>query len=104
MKALVFCVALLASAAAVATQTLGQPENFTAGAIDTNRGRAGTVEISVERWSTSAERLALTNSLLAKGQDGLLKLLQDMRPVGRIYTPDSIGYELRYSQERPGPD
>jgi hypothetical protein len=100
---IVLCV-FFAFVQAVSTQTMGVPEEFTAGAVDLNRGQTGTVEISVDRWSTSLERVALTNVLLAKGQEGLLNALQEMRPVGRIHTPDSIGYDLRYSQQRRGPD
>ena len=88
----------------VSAQTMGQPEEFSAGAIDINSGRTGSIAINVDRWSTAAEREKLVGSLLEKGPDDLLKMLQDMKPVGRIRTPDSIGYELRYAQQRPGPD
>ena len=89
-------------ATVVRTQTMGQPETFSAGAIDMNRGRAGQIQINVDRWSTQAERSQLVGALLEKGPDALLKAVQNMRSVGRIRTPDSIGYELRYAQQRPG--
>jgi hypothetical protein len=88
----------------VSTQTMGQPEHFSAGAIDINKGVAGRIEINVDRWSTAADRERLTGALHAQGPDALLKMVQDMKPVGRIYTPDSLGYDLRYAQQRPGPD
>lgn len=103
--AVLFACALLVSAGrSVFTQTMGQPEQFSAGAIDINRGRAGQIQINVDRWSTAADRARLVETLLSKGPDELLKVVQDMKPVGRIRTPDSIGYELRYSQQRPGKD
>jgi hypothetical protein len=80
---------------------MGQPEEFTAGAIDINNGRTGQIQIIVDRWSTPAERAKLIVALLEKGPDGLLKALQDTRPVGRIRTPDSIGYDLHYAAQRP---
>jgi hypothetical protein len=86
------------------TQTMGQPETFTAGAIDINHGQAGQIEINVDRWSTAADRERLVGALVSKGPDQLLSMFQDMKPVGRIHTPDSIGYDLRYAQQRPGPD
>jgi hypothetical protein len=85
-------------------QTRGEPEQFTASYVDVNSGRTGPVQISVTRWSTPAERNTLQQALFKKGQDGLLETVRDMRPVGRIYTPGSIGYELRYAEERKLPD
>jgi hypothetical protein len=90
---------------AVATaQTLGEPEHFVASFVDLNTGRTGPVEMDVRRWSTEAERAALMDTLFKQGSDKLLDKLRDMRPVGRIYTPGSIGYELRYAQQQKLPD
>jgi hypothetical protein len=86
------------------SQTMGQPENFSAGAIDMNNGRAGQIEISVTRWSTPGEREQLVAALISKGQDELLKAIQKTRSVGRIRTPDSIGYDLRFASQRKGAD
>jgi hypothetical protein len=88
----------------VRTETMGQPEEFTAGAIDINHGRTGQIQITVNRWSTPVERATLAAALLQKGPDGLLKALQDMKPVGTIRTPDTLGYDLHYAAERPGVD
>ena len=85
-------------------QTRGEPEQFTASYVDLNSGRTGPVQISVTRWSTPAERTSLQQTLFKKGQDPLLETLRNMRPVGRIYTPGSIGYDLRYAEERMLPD
>ncbi len=103
MKRLLFVLAAAAVSLSpvVYSQTMGQAEEFSAGAIDPNTGASGLVQITVTRWSTPAERQALVSTLLEKGQDALLDKLQDMKPVGRIRTPDSIGYELRYAQQRP---
>lgn len=90
-----------------AAQTLGQPERFTATAVAVGNeygSGAGTVEITVNRWSMPAERDRLVAALLEKGPDELLEQMQKMRPVGRIRTPDSIGYELRYAQQTPLPE
>lgn len=85
-------------------QTRGEPEHFSASYVDLNSGRTGPVQISVTRWSTPAERTALTQTLFKKGQDALLNTLRDMRSVGRISSPGSIGYDLRYAEERKLPD
>jgi hypothetical protein len=100
------CTAILALwyAEPVITQTLGEPEHFSASAVDVSTGRTGTIAISVTRWSTAAERSALTQTLFKEGSDALLDAVRDMRSVGRIYTPGSIGYELRFAQQRQLPD
>lgn len=102
--AAVTALALLSSG--VAAQTRGEKEDFTAVAIVNNNvaSGAGTVLISVERWSSDAERQTLVATLREKGPNALLDALQDMRPVGRIRTPDSLGYDLRYAQQTPGED
>jgi hypothetical protein len=90
----------------VYAQTLGQKEEFTAVAIANNniQSGAGTVLISVDRWSTTAERDRLVATLQTKGPKALVDALQDTRPVGRIRTPDSLGYDLRYAFQTPGED
>lgn len=102
--AAVTVLALLSSG--VAAQTRGEKEDFTAVAIVNNNvaSGAGTVLISIDRWSTDTERTTLVATLREKGPKALLEELQDMRPVGRIRTPDSLGYDLRYAQQTPGED
>jgi len=85
-------------------QTRGEPEHFTASFIDINTGRAGPVQMSVTRWTTETERTAFQQTLFKKGQNELLETLRDGRSVGRIYTPGSIGYDLRYAESKLLPD
>lgn len=92
-------------AAAVVAQTIGQPEEFNAVAIQNNNLGSGAdrVIIRVERWSTEAERTRLAGAL-QKGAAALLDDLQDQKSVGTIRTPDSLGYDLRYAHQEPGED
>ena len=85
-------------------QTLGEPEHFVASYVDLNTSRTGPVQMDVRRWSTEAERAALVQTLFKQGSNELLDKLRDMRSVGRIYTPGSIGYDLRYAQQTKLPD
>jgi hypothetical protein len=87
-----------------AAQTIGQPESFSATAIDVNNGWTGTIDISIDRWSTEAERARLIDTLFKKGSDALLDSLRDMRTVGRIRTRGSLGYDLRYASQRRLPE
>jgi len=97
---------LLAVSSSVIAQTHGEKEEFTAVAIANNniRSGAGTVLISVDRWSTNAERERFVSTLMNKGPRALIDALQDTPPVGRIRTPDSIGYDLRYAHQTPAED
>ena len=102
VPALVLLVCSLAFA-----QTNGQAERFTANAVSLSP-EYGTgqqvVEITINRWSPNAERERLVTLLQEKGPGELLKQLQKNKPLGRIRTPDSIGYDLRYAQQTPSED
>lgn len=102
--ALMLITAIASYSSALLAQTRGEPEQFSANFVDINTGRSGPIQISVTRWSTAEERKALLGTLFKDGQDGLLEALRDMRSVGRIYTPGSIGYDLRYAEARKLPD
>ena len=98
---------LMLLAVGVYAQTNLQPERFTANAVSTSP-EYGTgqriVEITVDRGPPNAERERLVTALQTKGPDELLKQLQKNKPVGRIRTPDSLGYDLRYAQQTPLPE
>jgi len=100
-------ILLMLLAVGVYAQTNLQPERFTANAVSTSP-EYGTgqriVEITVDRWSPNAERERLVAALQTKGTDELLKQLQKNKPLGRIRTPDSLGYDLRYAQQTPLPE
>ena len=68
------------------------------------RSGAGTIEIVVDRWSTDAERDRLLTVLMEQGADKLLDVLRDMRRVGYIRSPNSLGYDLHYARRTPLPD
>ena len=88
------------------SQTIGQKEEFNAVAIVNNEfgAGAGRVIMRVERWSSEAERGTLIRTLMKDGPNALLDVLQDMKSVGTIRTPDSLGYDLRYAHQEPGED
>ena len=98
----IFLALLAGSAGMLMGQTMGQPEEFNAVAIMNNNLGSGSdrVIMRVERWSTEAERTRLTEAL-KKGNDQALDVLRELRPVGTIRTPDSLGYDLRYAAQEP---
>jgi hypothetical protein len=103
LAAAALAAGILASGA-VTAQNTGK-ESFTAFAI--NMGTIGTganssVDITIERWSTDAERDTLVKAFQAKQQDGLLSALQKVKQrVGFIRLPNTLGYDLRYARQVP---
>ena len=90
--------------AAALAQAPAAPVRYRATAMNVDPSvnlTATTVHITVDRWSTDAERNQLLET--ASGdQNKLLKVLQNMPKAGTISTPDSITYELRYAKQTPG--
>src|SRR5919204_5540741 len=93
-----FATALLVGAASAHAQTMGEPEEFSAFAVNmgalTGGGTAQLI-ITVNRWSTNAERDSLFAVLKEKGQNALLDAIRSAKRVGTLRTPNSIGYEMR---------
>ncbi len=90
---------------ATVTPRDGKPiETFTAYAAAIGTGRTAAVRIEIDRWSTDEERERLLATLQESGPDKLLDALQDVRPpVGRIWTPQSLSYDLFYARSDPSP-
>ena len=80
-------------------QTADEPVKFSAVAINVDgmvaRTGMSTLDLTITRWSTASERERLLGALIEKGPEKLLSLLQDMRSVGSIRTPNSLAYDLR---------
>ncbi len=96
---------LVSGAAAAAEDKPGPIETFTCFAANMQRGKAGTVEITIFRWSTDAERESLLTTLQEFGRDKLLDALMKIRPVvGYMRSPNSIGYDLYYARNDVQPD
>jgi len=100
-------VLALAVVAAAQTASNGTKTHFSAIAVNTGtEGPSGAtpVDITINRWTTDAERDRLVSLFKEKGAKGLLSALQDTKPVGTISTPGNIGYDLRYARELAGED
>jgi hypothetical protein len=108
LAALAMSVALGAPDSGVSAQNV--KETFTSFAINMNSGpKTATVDISIERWSTDAERDALLAILVEekdrhKANQALLKALQKMPKAGYIRTPQTLAWDLRYARQNPMED
>ena len=95
----------LAAAVPAAQSNMAAPEKFTAFAVDMSnaapRANASAVDLTINRWSTDAERDRLLSIFRDKGQDALLDALQKLPVVGYINTPGSLKYDLHFARQRP---
>ncbi len=76
------------------------PLRLTAFAVNMSNigtGSSGVIDITVNRWSTAAEREKLLSTFLERGPEKLLDALQDAKPVGRLMAPGNLGWDLRYA-------
>lgn len=106
-----FTAALSAALVAVsmalpaAQSNMAAPEKFTAFAVDISntapRASASSVDITINRWSTDAERDQLLSVFREKGQDALLAALQKLPVVGGLNTPGSLRYDIHFARQKP---
>jgi hypothetical protein len=95
-------VALLTIAASA--QTMGGPERYRATAINMNNGRAGNIDITVDRWSTDKQRDDLMAVMIEKGPEKLLDKLQDLPRVGHFGAPGNLSWDIHFARKVPLPD
>jgi hypothetical protein len=106
MWTVVVSAAFASAAMTMATPVVAQPaiERFTGFAINMNSGpKTAVVDFTIERWSTEAEREQLLD-IIAKEKDPtqpLLKALQQLPRAGRIRTPNTLAWDLRYAHQFP---
>jgi hypothetical protein len=103
-KLAAFGLALAATSAvgiSTSAQTMGTPQRFVANAVNMNRGSSGTVEIVVDRWSSDKDRDKLMSTLMEKGADKLLDVLQDMPRMGYFRAPGNLGIDIHFARRVP---
>jgi hypothetical protein len=85
-------------------QTTGNPERYSATAVNDEGRGTSAVQIVVERWSTDAERDKLLGTLLDKGPERLLDTLQETPAIGYVRSPTGGRWDLHYARRVPLPD
>jgi hypothetical protein len=74
----------------------------TAMGTSTQMGKVYSVNINIEQFSTPDDQKALMNAFKKSGQDGLLNVLQDMKPKGRVrFASGGVGNDVKYIMELP---
>jgi len=92
------------------------PLRLTAFAVNMSNigtGSNGIVEIRITNWSTAAERQRVIETMVEKGQDDLLHMLEKLPVKGRMRFPNymgsdpnnlRLGWDLRYAWTTPAPE
>ena len=74
----------------------------TARGTSTQLGKIYNVNIIIQRYSTLEDRQALIDAFKRSGQDGLVGVLEDMKPKGRIrFASGGVGNDIKYIIELP---
>jgi len=95
---------LASSGAALAAKPVEELRAFAVNMSNISAGggaNAGPVDITIDRWTTDAERDRLVGIVKEKGADGLLDAIRKMDEIGRIQSGGSLGYPLRFAREVP---
>jgi len=74
----------------------------TASGTSTQLGKIVDVTIYIEQFSTPDDQKALVDAFKRSGQDGLVKVLEDMKPKGRVrFSSGGVGNDVKYIIELP---
>ena len=74
----------------------------TAMGTSTQLGRLYNVNILIEKFSTADDQQTLIAAFKRSGQDGLIDVLEDMNPKGRVrFASGGVGNDVKYIIELP---
>jgi hypothetical protein len=74
----------------------------TAMGTSTQLGKMYNINIVIEQFSTTEDRKTLIDAFKRSGQDGLVSVLEDMKPKGRIrFASGGVGNDIKYIIELP---
>jgi len=73
----------------------------TAFGTSTQLGKNVNVKLIIERYSSPADKKVLMDAFRQGQNQGLVKALENMKPVGRIQIPGTLGYDVAYAISVP---
>jgi hypothetical protein len=97
---------LFLAAAVPAISADDQPRetiDATAMGTSTQLGKSVSVKITINQYSTEADRQVLVDAFKKGQHQGLVEALKKMKPVGRIAITGTLGYDLNYIALIPSP-
>jgi hypothetical protein len=102
-NAITVSLLLLLAGIRTTAQTQGRMTiQATAMGTSTQLGKMYNVNIHIEQFSTPEDRKALIDAFTRSGQDGLVSVLEDMKPKGRVrFASGGVGNDVKYIMELP---
>ena len=95
-------VLLLGGVGAIAQAQERMTIQATAMGTSTQLGKIHDINIHIEQFSTSDDQKALIDAFNRSGQDGLVDVLEDMKPKGRVrFASGGVGNDVKYIMELP---
>jgi hypothetical protein len=96
---------LLTLLLAAAVPAISQTETIDAQAMGTSTqlGHIVPIKVTIQRYSTEADRQVLVDAFKKGQSPGLAKALEKMDSVGRIAITGTLGYDLAYVRVIPTP-
>src|SRR5215813_157827 len=103
LRARIMCLFLwLAWTGTIAQAQESMTIQATAMGTSTQLGKIYNVNIHIDGLSTPEDRQALIEAFKSKGQDGLVGVLEDMKPKGRVrFASGGVGNDVKYIIELP---
>jgi hypothetical protein len=102
-RATIFSLLLLLAGIGTIVKAQGRMTiQATAKGTSTQMGKLVNVNIYIEQFSTVEDRNSLIEAFKKSGQDGMVKVLEDMKPKGRIrFASGGVGNDIKYIFELP---
>jgi hypothetical protein len=102
-RATIFSLLLLLAGIGTIVKAQGRMTiQATAKGTSTQMGKLVNVNIYIEQFSTVEDRNSLIEAFKKSGQDGMVKVLEDMKPKGRIrFASGGVGNDIKYIIELP---
>jgi hypothetical protein len=97
-----YCSVLFALLLTVAIPAISQDDkkteiiDATAMGTSTQMGKTVSVKVTINQFSTEADRQVLVDAFKKGQHQGLVEALKKMKPVGRIAITGTLGYDLNY--------
>lgn len=99
----IYLVLLLLAGAGTIVHAQGRMTiQATAMGTSTQMGKIVNVNILIQQFSTPDDQKALIQAFKRSGQDGLVNVLEDMKPKGRVrFASGGVGNDVKYIIELP---